>query len=94
MKSTFSLALALAFVAYWPGCAVAQKQKLPPATLANATAASKLATVNLYVSDQKTTHLVFPQSVTYVDLGSSGIMAAKATGSENIVRVKAAGAGF
>jgi conjugative transposon TraN protein len=52
--------------------------------------ANKMASFPLFVSDQKTTHLVFPFPVTYVDLGSSGIIAAKATGAENIVRVKAA----
>lgn len=56
--------------------------------------ANKLPTYPLYISDQKTTHLVFPFPVTYVDLGSSGLLAAKATGAENIVRVKAAAAGF
>nr|GFB46180.1 hypothetical protein [Tanacetum cinerariifolium] len=87
MKRSSCLILALLFAALRPADAVAQP-------MANATEAKKLPTVNLYVSDQKTTHLVFPQAVTYVDLGSSGIIAAKATGSENIVRVKAAGAGF
>ncbi|WP_185284579.1 conjugative transposon protein TraN [Hymenobacter sp. NBH84] len=57
-------------------------------------APAKLATYPLFVSEQKTTHLVFPSPVTYVDLGSAGLIAAKATGSENIVRVKAAGSGF
>ncbi|WP_426491227.1 conjugative transposon protein TraN [Hymenobacter sp. 102] len=33
---------------------------------------------------------MFPYPVTYVDLGNSGILAAKATGADNIVRVKAA----
>ncbi|TDN39857.1 conjugative transposon protein TraN [Hymenobacter sp. UV11] len=92
MKITPTLALALAFTALRPTGAVAQKPAAQ--TMANTTAASKLATVNLFVSDVKTTHLVFPQPVTYVDLGSSGIIAAKATGSENIVRVKAATSGF
>lgn len=52
--------------------------------------ANKMSSYPLFVSDQKTSHLVFPFPVTYVDLGSSGIIAAKATGAENIVRVKAA----
>jgi conjugative transposon TraN protein len=51
--------------------------------------ANKMASYPLFVSEQKTSHLVFPFPVTYVDLGSSGIIAAKATGAENIVRVKA-----
>ncbi|MDF7813918.1 conjugative transposon protein TraN [Hymenobacter sp. YC55] len=55
---------------------------------------NKMASYPLFVSDQKTTHLVFPFPVTYVDLGSAGLIAAKATGAENIVRVKAAGQRF
>lgn len=56
--------------------------------------ASELPLQPLYVSDQKTTHLVFPYAITYVDLGNAGIIAAKATGADNIVRVKAAAPGF
>lgn len=87
MKTTSFLALALGLLTVRPTSVGAQK-------LPNATEASKLPTLPLYVSDQKTTHLVFPRAVTYVDLGSTGLIAAKATGSENIVRVKAASAGF
>ncbi|MFC7670592.1 conjugative transposon protein TraN [Hymenobacter humi] len=93
MKSTSCLALALVMLTARPQRLVAQNtvlaQKLP-----NTTQANKLTSLPLYVSDQKTTHLVFPSPVTYVDLGSTGLIAAKATGSENIVRVKAAAAGF
>lgn len=64
------------------------------ARMLNYSEANKLPTYPLYISEQKTTHLVFPFPVTYVDLGSSGLIAAKATGAENIVRVKAAGASF
>ena len=34
-------------------------------------------------------HLIFPSAVTYVDLGSGNIMAGKADGAENVIRVKA-----
>lgn len=44
----------------------------------------------LEVSFHKTLHLIFPAAVTYVDLGSSDIIAGKADGVENVVRVKAA----
>ncbi|MCA8833348.1 conjugative transposon protein TraN [Hymenobacter pini] len=74
--------------------ALAQSTTLASTRPVAPAAAAKLATYPLYVSDQKTTHLVFPSPVTYVDLGSAGLIAAKATGSENIVRVKAAGSGF
>lgn len=37
-----------------------------------------------------TVHVLFPAPVTYVDLGSMNIIAGKADGAENVVRVKAA----
>lgn len=48
----------------------------------------------LGVGFSKTTHLVFPHAVTYVDLGSGDIIAAKAQSADNIVKVKAAKQGF
>lgn len=42
------------------------------------------------VSFSKTTHLIFPAPVQYVDLGSTDIIADKATGAANVVRLKAA----
>ena len=36
------------------------------------------------------THLIFPAAIRYVDLGSADIIAGKADGSENVLRVKAA----
>ncbi|GAB3241110.1 conjugative transposon protein TraN [Hymenobacter seoulensis] len=72
----------------------AQSTTLAASRSGAGTAVSTLPTYPLFVSDQKTTHLVFPAPVTYVDLGSEGLIAAKATGSENIVRVKAAGRGL
>jgi conjugative transposon TraN protein len=35
-------------------------------------------------------HLIFPSGISYIDLGSSNIIAGKADGAENVVRVKAA----
>jgi len=46
------------------------------------------------VSFYKTVHIIFPSSVRYVDLGSGNIIAGKADGSENVIRVKAAVQGF
>ena len=46
------------------------------------------------VSFNKTVHVIFPSSVRYVDLGSANIIAGKADGSENVIRVKAAVQGF
>ena len=42
----------------------------------------------------KTVHILFPSEVKYVDLGSFDIIADKATGAENVVRIKAAVKGF
>ena len=40
----------------------------------------------LQVTFDKTVHIIFPASVTYVDLGSANIMAGKADGAENVIR--------
>lgn len=38
----------------------------------------------------KTLHILFPAPVTYIDIGSMAMIAGKADGAENVVRVKAA----
>lgn len=43
----------------------------------------------LEVTFDKTTHLIFPAPIRYVDLGSANIVAAKAESAENVLRVKA-----
>lgn len=48
----------------------------------------------LEVTFEKTVHIIFPSAVGYIDLGSANIIAGKADGSENVVRVKAAVKGF
>ncbi len=44
----------------------------------------------LEVTFNKTVHVIFPSAIRYVDLGSSDLLAAKADGTENVLRVKAA----
>ncbi|QGY45774.1 conjugative transposon protein TraN [Maribellus comscasis] len=44
----------------------------------------------LEVTYDKTVHLIFPSGISYIDLGSSNIIAGKAESAENVVRVKAA----
>lgn len=44
----------------------------------------------LEVTFNKTVHLIFPSSIRYVDLGSADLLAAKADGTDNVLRVKAA----
>ncbi len=43
----------------------------------------------LEVTYDKTTHIIFPAAIRYVDLGSPNLIAGKADGSENVIRVKA-----
>ena len=44
----------------------------------------------LEVTYGKTVHILFPSQVRYVDLGSPDLIAGKADGAENVIRVKAA----
>ena len=44
----------------------------------------------LEVTFSKTVHVLFPSAIRYVDLGSADLLAAKADGTENVLRVKAA----
>lgn len=44
----------------------------------------------LEVTFSKTVHIIFPAAIRYVDLGSVDLLAAKADGAENVLRVKAA----
>ena len=46
------------------------------------------------VSFSKTTHIIFPSAIRYIDLGSSDIIAGKADGALNVLRIKAAVQGF
>ena len=44
----------------------------------------------LEITYDKTVHVIFPAPVKYVDLGSTDLLAGKADGAENVIRVKAA----
>ncbi|KAF5054104.1 hypothetical protein DSECCO2_391610 [anaerobic digester metagenome] len=44
----------------------------------------------LEVTFSKTVHVIFPSAIRYVDLGSADLLAAKADGADNVLRVKAA----
>ena len=48
----------------------------------------------LEVTFSKTVHVIFPAPIRYVDLGSADLLAAKADGTDNVLRVKAAFRGF
>ena len=49
-----------------------------------------IAPYGLEVTFDKTVHIIFPASIKYIDLGSANIIAGKADGAENVIRVKAA----
>ncbi|MCY1662613.1 conjugative transposon protein TraN [Chryseobacterium sp. SL1] len=44
----------------------------------------------LTVTYEKTTHIIFPAKIKYVDLGSENVIAGKAESAENVLRIKAA----
>lgn len=48
----------------------------------------------LEVTYNKTVHIIFPSAVRYVDLGSPNLIAGKADGAENVIRVKSTVKGF
>lgn len=54
------------------------------------TAGQHITPYRIGVPFSKTVHVLFPAEVRYVDLGSTDIIAGKADGVENVVRVKAA----
>lgn len=43
----------------------------------------------LEITYDKTVHVIFPAPIKYVDLGSTNLIAGKADGAENVIRVKA-----
>lgn len=55
-----------------------------------ATSRQELTPRTIEVGFTKTVHILFPAPVTYIDIGSLAIIAGKADGAENVVRVKAA----
>lgn len=63
---------------------IAQESNQYPLTL------GKIESYLLDVTYDKTSHLIFPSSIRYVDLGSEHLIAGKADEAENVLRVKAA----
>lgn len=51
---------------------------------------AQVKSYDIQVTFSKTVHIIFPSAIKYVDLGSGDIIAAKAPGAENVLRVKAA----
>ncbi|PZR20761.1 MAG: conjugative transposon protein TraN [Flavobacterium psychrophilum] len=51
---------------------------------------AKVAAYTIEVTYEKTSHIIFPSGIRYVDLGSDLIIAGKAADADNVLRVKAA----
>lgn len=60
----------------------------------NLRAQNTIESYSIQVTLDKTVHIFFPAGITYVDLGSSDVIAAKAPGADNVLRVKAARKNF
>lgn len=84
----------LALVALLGLPALTFAQTYPPVATLPLQGQTIVPSYHLGVGYQKTTHLVFPFPVAYVDLGSADIIADKAQNAENIVKVKANVIGF
>lgn len=50
---------------------------------------STIASYSIALSHDKTTHLLFPSSIIYTDLGSESIMASKVEAANHVLRIKA-----
>lgn len=50
---------------------------------------TRITPYKMEVTYDKTSHLIFPSAIRYVDLGSEYLIAGKAEGAENVLRVKA-----
>lgn len=61
----------------------------PPATTSKLSM-GKVDPYELSVTYNKTSHIIFPSPIRYVDLGSEYLIAGKAADAENVLRVKAA----
>ncbi|MDQ6532159.1 conjugative transposon protein TraN [Flavobacterium sp. LHD-85] len=84
MKNQFKILLA---------CVVLLTAAQPCFSQQNKTAAAVLEKIEPYsmeVTYDKTSHLIFPAPIVYVDLGSEYLMASKAQDARNVLRVKAA----
>lgn len=79
LKTFWAIALILGFAAQ----SYAQDSIKTPLAL------GKIEPYKMEVTHDKTSHLIFPTAIRYVDLGSEFLIAGKAEDAENVLRVKA-----
>lgn len=83
MKNHFKFFWAIALTI---GCAV---QAFAQDSVQTPLALGKIEPYRMDVTYDKTSHLIFPAAIRYVDLGSEFLIAGKADNAENVLRVKA-----
>lgn len=69
--------------------AIAQNNSLPDGLSRKLTYKQMITPYAVQVTYNKTVHIVFPAAIRYVDLGSVNLIAGKADGAENVLRIKA-----
>lgn len=79
------LKLSLAAVLFGIASIIAKGQGQPNETIA----LGQIAPYEIEVTFDKTSHIIFPSGIRYVDLGSDNIVAGKAQDADNVLRVKA-----
>lgn len=84
MKNQFKILLISAVLLTAAQPCFSQQNKTAPAVL------DKIEPYQMQVTYDKTSHLIFPAPILYVDLGSEYLMASKAQDARNVLRVKAA----
>ncbi|MCT3918877.1 conjugative transposon protein TraN [Elizabethkingia anophelis] len=85
MKNHLKIFWAIALILGFAVTTYAQDSATAKATLA----LGKIEPYRMEVTYDKTSHLIFPTAIRYVDLGSEYLIAGKAEDAENVLRVKA-----
>lgn len=88
MKNNFILFLCTAFLLFLSAKVFAQDSIRTQPNLV------KIEPYRMEITYDKTTHLIFPAAIRYVDLGSDYLIAGKAEDAENVLRVKSSVKGF
>lgn len=84
MKNIFKTFWVIGLVFSFTAISFGQEKVRTPLAL------GKIEPYKLEVTYDKTSHLIFPTGIRYVDLGSEYLLAGKAEDAENVLRVKAA----
>lgn len=91
MKKIIKTALCFTFLLVSTVSLYAQTGSVQDTVVASPSVATfgKIKSYDIRVTFDKTTHLIFPSAIRYVDLGNENITAGKVEGAGNVLRVKA-----